>query len=83
VNAPKDIPLLAEYFCGSIASVIGDLHGFDAGARQKMMEHPWPGNVRELTMWVERAVLMARENVVRVPDLGLQPDHGENARLEG
>ncbi len=33
---------------------------------QLLLDHRWPGNVRELDHAVERAVLMAQGNVVRV-----------------
>ena len=46
--------------------------GFDDAARRVLAEHPWPGNVRELDHVVERAVLMARGDVVRASDLGLR-----------
>ncbi len=49
---------------------------------QVLLHHRWPGNIRELEHAVERAVLMARENVVRVSDLGLHTDKEAPARLE-
>jgi transcriptional regulator of acetoin/glycerol metabolism len=38
-----------------------------------LLDHPWPGNVRELDHAVERAVLLARDGLVRAADLGLSP----------
>ena len=38
-----------------------------------MKAHGWPGNVRELDHAVERAVLMARDKVIRAADLALNP----------
>jgi DNA-binding NtrC family response regulator len=35
------------------------------------MRYPWPGNVRELRNTLERAVLMARKEEIRVEELGL------------
>jgi DNA-binding NtrC family response regulator len=48
-----------------------------------LLNHGWPGKIRELEHAVERAVLMARENIVRAGDLGLHPDKESHARLEG
>lgn len=39
-------------------------------ARQVLTEHTWPGNVRELSHCIERAVLMATEQIQAI-DLGL------------
>ncbi len=55
---------------------------FDAGAVQALLEHSWPGNVRELEHVVERAVLMARAEVVRADDLGLRDRTAGAAPLE-
>ena len=53
--------------------------GFDSEAVQALHEHRWPGNVRELEHTVERAVLMAREHVVRAEDLGLRARPAQGA----
>ncbi len=47
-----------------------------------MHEHVWQGNVRELNHVIERAVLMAQENVVRVSDLALKAGVSGSPRLE-
>jgi transcriptional regulator with PAS, ATPase and Fis domain len=44
---------------------------------QLLLNHTWPGNIRELNHVIERAVLMAQNNMIRSVDLGLQP-----ARIE-
>jgi transcriptional regulator of acetoin/glycerol metabolism len=36
-----------------------------------LLEHAWPGNVRELDHVVERAVLMADGDAIRLGDLGM------------
>jgi DNA-binding NtrC family response regulator len=46
--------------------------GFEPEAAKMLEEHAWPGNVRELDHAIERAVLMARETVLRTGDLGLR-----------
>jgi hypothetical protein len=59
---------------------LGDPPGFGSAEEQvraALKAYAWPGNIRELNHVIERAVLMAQENVIRPVDLGLQP-----ARIE-
>jgi DNA-binding NtrC family response regulator len=78
-----DIPLLAEHFLQQHAARYRKrLSGFDEGAMRLMSDYPWPGNIRELDHAVERAVLMAQANAVRVGDLALQVKERGPARLE-
>ena len=80
----EDIPLLANHFLAQQARRYGkQVTGFDADAMRALIAHPWPGNVRELEHTVERAVLLARGEQVRVEDLGLRTRTPEGAvRLE-
>jgi DNA-binding NtrC family response regulator len=78
-----DIPLLAENFLQQHAARYRKrLSGFDDGAMRAMSDYPWPGNIRELDHAVERAVLMAQTDAVRVGDLALQVKERGPARLE-
>jgi transcriptional regulator of acetoin/glycerol metabolism len=47
-----------------------------------LLRHPWPGNVRELDHTVERAVLMAEDDLIRVRDLALGTSADGAAALE-
>lgn len=79
----SDIPLLAMQFLRQhVQRYRKSLSGFDEPAMQIMSNHGWPGNIRELEHTVERAVLMARESVVRAVDLGLHSDREAPARLD-
>jgi DNA-binding NtrC family response regulator len=79
----SDIPLLARHFLHQHAlRYQKTLDGFEEPAIRILLQHRWPGNIRELEHAVERAVLMAREQVVRAADLGLNPDRDAPARLE-
>lgn len=70
----EDIPLLAAHFLQRHAGRYRkQLVGFDPAALQMLLSYPWPGNVRELDHTIERALLMAQDNLVRVSDLGLEP----------
>ena len=74
-DRPEDIGLLAHHFLGRFAQKYGrGLSGFDQSAVQAMERHDWPGNVRELTHAVERAVLMADGDTIRIDHLGLAPE---------
>ena len=60
-----DIPLLADFFLKSYAEKNHKLiKGFTPRAVDLMMRHEWPGNVRELENIVERAVIMARGEMI-------------------
>jgi DNA-binding NtrC family response regulator len=49
---------------------------------QALCDHAWPGNVRELDHAVERAVLMAQTDLVRLADLGLGTGPHAEPQLE-
>jgi DNA-binding NtrC family response regulator len=63
-DRPADILPLARHFLGP------DLHLSDDAAGV-LQQHDWPGNVRELRNSIERAKLLARDNVVVASDLNL------------
>jgi DNA-binding NtrC family response regulator len=78
-----DIPLLADQFLRQYAQRYRKaLDGFEEPAMQVLLNHRWPGNIRELDHAVERAVLMARDKVVRVADLGLNQERGTAVHLD-
>jgi DNA-binding NtrC family response regulator len=79
----EDIPLLASHFLTTHAQRYRKrLNGFDQAAMQALVENSWQGNVRELNHVIERAVLMAQENVVKLRDLALRNVREGPARLE-
>jgi DNA-binding NtrC family response regulator len=79
----EDISHLANYFAGVHARRYRkQITGFDQNASHAMLDHPWPGNVRELNHVVERAVLMAQTNCIRVSDLALRAPNITPSRLE-
>ena len=68
----EDIPLLANHFLGRFAQKYRQSEmGFDGAATSALVRHAWPGNVRELAHVVERAVLMASDDVIKADHLGL------------
>jgi two-component system response regulator GlrR len=60
-----DIPLLAQHFLKVNAQRMNkDVQGFLPDAMQKLMLAPWRGNVRELENTIEKAVVMATEDMI-------------------
>jgi two-component system response regulator HydG len=73
----QDVPLLATAFLRRLAEAHGRrVTGFTPAAMGALEAAPWPGNVRELLHAVERAVILARGELVDVGDLpeGLRRD---------
>jgi DNA-binding NtrC family response regulator len=72
----NDIPLLVHHFLQKFANNMGKpVPGISNGAMRAMLSHDWPGNVRELQNVIERAVIFAEDNLVRVEDLPLHAEH--------
>lgn len=76
-----DIKLLANEFLTRFCQQNGKkIKGFHERAWEWILSHTWPGNVRELKNAVERAVIMARGEVIEADDI--MPRHvrlgGEN-----
>ena len=66
----EDIPLLAEYFLHKFATENHkEVTGFSPEAMELVLDYDWPGNVRELENAIERAVILAKENLITVADL--------------
>jgi two-component system response regulator HydG len=66
----EDIPLLADHFLRRYAAKNGKaLRGFSPEASEILENYAWPGNIRELEHAVERAVVLARGDVIQPVDL--------------
>ncbi len=65
-----DVQLLANEFLARFSRQNGkQLIGFDESAWEWIHGYTWPGNVRELKNAVERAVIMARGEIVTAQDI--------------
>ncbi len=79
-SRPSDIPLLAMHFLARYGAENGkSFTGFSDEALERLVRHSWPGNVRELENVVERAVVVARGDVIRAEDLGPTLSTAEDA----
>jgi DNA-binding NtrC family response regulator len=61
----QDIPLLIDHFLRELAA----RHGrgpvaVDPEAQRRLLAHDWPGNIRELQNVLERAMLLAEQDVI-------------------
>jgi DNA-binding NtrC family response regulator len=66
----EDIPLLAEHFLRKHRDRRGDgIRGFSGEAMEVLIRHDWPGNVRELENAIERAIILARGELITPADL--------------
>jgi two-component system response regulator GlrR len=73
-----DIPVLAQQFLTQSAQIVNkNIRGFLPDAMQKLMLHPWPGNVRELENVVEKAVIMATQDMITADLIPSIPSRGE------
>jgi len=66
----NDIPLLANHFLKKYnRKRRKDIKAISGRAMKALVQYDWPGNVRELENAIERAVVLAENNVVRPSDL--------------
>jgi transcriptional regulator with AAA-type ATPase domain/pSer/pThr/pTyr-binding forkhead associated (FHA) protein/polyferredoxin len=66
----KDIPTLAEHYLQVFSKREGKrLSGLSREALERLVSYSWPGNVQELENVVQRAVIVASENLIIPGDL--------------
>lgn len=79
----EDIPALAAHFLGESARRCKKaMRGFAPAALDALVRYPWPGNVRELENVVERAVIVAREDVIADVAPFLAPSGADRAVVD-
>ena len=65
-----DIPLLANHFLAKYNKKRGkNIRAISNRAMEALIEYSWPGNVRELENAIERAVVLAENEVIKPSDL--------------
>jgi len=66
----KDIPLLIDAFVEHFRRTLGKtVRGISSEAYTRLTSYAWPGNVRELENVIERAMILARREVIGIEDL--------------
>jgi transcriptional regulator with GAF, ATPase, and Fis domain len=66
----RDIPRLLNHFITKSCEKLGKkIEIIPEDVIQKLQDYDWPGNVRELENFVERAVILCRNNVFEINDL--------------
>jgi formate hydrogenlyase transcriptional activator len=64
---PDDIPILVEYFAARLAARMGKrIRQIEKRSLDEMQEYTWPGNIRELQNVIERCVILAEIEVLRL-----------------
>ena len=65
-----DIPALVEHFIAKFSAETGkSLRGVDAPVLDVFQRHTWPGNVRELENVIERAAVLAEDDIITLAEL--------------
>jgi DNA-binding NtrC family response regulator len=68
----EDIPLLVDHFIEKFNIEMGkEIRGISEGAVRILMANDWPGNARELRNVIERAVVVAKGNIITESDISL------------
>jgi DNA-binding NtrC family response regulator len=79
----EDIPALASHFLAESARRCKKtVRGFAPDALDALVRYPWPGNARELENVMERAVIVAREDVIRDVAPFLAPSGADRAVVD-
>jgi DNA-binding NtrC family response regulator len=65
---PGDLAALARHFLGHFCRQFGKHVHLSAAALESLGGYDWPGNVRELRNVIERAAVLADDNLVLEPD---------------
>jgi len=66
----EDIPILAYYFLKKLTTSMNKkIVDFHKDALDFLLKYNWPGNVRELENAIERAVVVCKEDKIKVDDL--------------
>lgn len=76
-----DILPLAKHFLLVFSKKFGKaFRGISEEAERALMAHTFTGHVRELRNLMEKAVLIGRENILSIEDLGLDPQQKDEKR---
>ena len=72
---PEDIDPVIDFFLRELPRELGKkAMRLDPGARERLRAYEWPGNVRELRNCLERAIILAEDDLIAERHLRLSPD---------
>jgi DNA-binding NtrC family response regulator len=67
----EDIPLLVEHFIRKYNTEMGKhCVGVDDEVMRLFMSYEWKGNIREMQNVIERAIIFAEDDVIKISDIG-------------
>jgi len=77
----NDIPVLVDYFAARLAARTGKkISHIEKQSLSAMQQYSWPGNIRELQNVIERCVILADGEILRVEPGMLMQEPPANAR---
>ncbi len=83
----EDIPRLVRHFTGLYSQRMNKrIDVIPSDTMDALVRYPWPGNVRELQNFIERAVILSPQSVLRAPTSELepfQPNEKSNVPING
>jgi two-component system response regulator AtoC len=66
----EDIPTLTDYFLDKFNKKLSrNILNVEQDVREAFLKYEWPGNIRELENLLERLVLLAQDDILRIEDL--------------
>lgn len=80
---PEDIPRIARHFLMQYGQVFQKpMADVEPDAMAVMQSYPWPGNVRELENVMQRAIILATGQTVRLEDLSLNVPEDDGGDID-
>jgi formate hydrogenlyase transcriptional activator len=71
----EDIPILVRYFAQKYARRMDrHIETISAESMDRLYRYDWPGNIRELENLIERAVIVSKGPVLRIPELDVRAE---------
>jgi DNA-binding NtrC family response regulator len=78
----EDIPILLDHYLAEKGKELNRTCTFSPEARTLLCAYDYPGNVRELVNIVERAMVLARRDIIEPGDLPIQPAPGGRLNID-
>jgi formate hydrogenlyase transcriptional activator len=80
----EDIPFLVRHFAQYFAfSMSKQIDAISSETMNALVRYPWPGNIRELQNVIERAVILSKGPLLKVPLSDLKPRSADGANGNG